>query len=467
MTAAKKLPPGPALATMPKDLSKVVNGRLQVNLHRGQAQAFACLRRFILVLAGTQGGKTSFGPLWLYTEIRKRGQGDYLVVAPTFPLLSLKLLPEFLKLFDKQLHLGKYTGSPAKKFVFSDDGARRTLGDKYDPDGPKIVVLFGHAQDADSLESATVKAAWLDEAGQRKFKKASWEAILRRLSIYEGRVLLTTTPYYIGWLKTQLYDKGNKPGGDIAVIQFRSVDNPAFPRKEYEDMRHKLPAWKHLMFYDGIFTRPAGLIYDCYDEAVHSVPRFPVPAHWARVWGFDFGAVNTVCVKLARDPDEGIWYVYAVYAPQLKRTAAQHAAEILEGEPEGIQYRAVGGAASEDNWRAEFTQAGLEIEQPPVREVEVGIDRVYGLIQSEQMKFFDDLAGLVGGETEAGEDTQGELATYSRVVDDGGEPTEEIEDKNKFHLLDGIRYAATLIEQQEQGLTGGDALAMMKAAAGE
>ena len=39
-------------------------------------------------------------------------------------------------------------------------------------------VYFGHAQDPDSLESATAKAAWLDEAGQGKFKLDSWRAVL-------------------------------------------------------------------------------------------------------------------------------------------------------------------------------------------------------------------------------------------------------------------------------------------------
>jgi hypothetical protein len=33
-----------------------------------------------------------------------------------------------------------------------------------------------------------------------------------------------------------------------------------------------------------------------------------------------------------------------------------------------------------------------------------------------------------------------ELGTYSRELDDIGQPTEKIKDKEKFHLLDGLRY---------------------------
>ena len=421
------------------DLAAVENGRLKVRLHRGQMKAFRSEARFVLVLAGTQGGKTSFGPLWLYREIQRRGPGDYLVVAPSFPLLELKLRPEFMRLFDRQLKLGEYTGSPTKKFVFSEDGARRTFGDRYNPDVP-TQVFFGHAQDPDSLESATAKGAWLDEAGQRKFKKGSWDAILRRLAIHRGRVLLTTTPYYIGWLKRELHDQAGRPGSNIELVNFRSVDNPSFSREEYEERQATMPDWKFRMFYDGVFTRPAGLIYDVYEREKHVCEPFTIPETWPRVFGLDFGAVNTCCLKAAQCPECGKWYVYAEYL-QGGRTAKEHVAALTAGEPLH-RIRAVGGAASEQNWRDEFTAAGLPVLKPDVSEVEVGIDRFYSLLKMRQIKFFSTLEGVLGGD-----ETDGEIETYSRVLDENGEPTDEIEDKNRYHRLDAARYAATLIVQ--------------------
>ena len=53
--------------------------KLRFTLHPGQSEAWASLKRFILVLAGAQSGKTSFGPLWMRREIQARGPGDYLV----------------------------------------------------------------------------------------------------------------------------------------------------------------------------------------------------------------------------------------------------------------------------------------------------------------------------------------------------------------------------------------------------
>ena len=403
--------------------------KLQWKLHPGQWRAWCSLARVVLVLAGTQGGKTSFGPMWLYREITLRGPGDYLVAAPTFPLLELKLLPEFKRLFESQLGLGRYVASPTRKFVFSKAGEVRVFGKlKKDEERPPTQIFFGHAQDPDSLESATAKGAWLDEAGQKKFKQGSYQAIRRRLAIWQGRILLTTTPYTLGWLKLELHDKAKKPNSGIEVINFKSIDNPSFPREEYEWARENLPLWKFNMFYNGIFEKPAGLIYDCWDPIL-KVPAFTIPDEWPRFAGLDFGAVNTAAVLVARDPASGNCYVYREYHAG-GRTAKEHRDHILKLEPRTPQ--AFGGAQSEGNWRLEFRQAGLPVREPLVTSVEVGIQRVYGLFKTHKLYVFDTCTDLLV-----------EIGDYSRVLDDNDEPTEEIEDKAHYHRLDALRYVGT------------------------
>lgn len=380
------------------------------------------------MVAGTQGGKTSLGPVLLLEEMKKRGPGDYLVATPTFPLLELKLLPEFKRLFETHFKLGRYVASPTRKFVFNESGERRLFGAVQDT---PTQVFFGHAQDPDSLESATAKAAWLDEAGQRKFKKASYDAIMRRLAIHRGRVFITTTPYYHGWLKHDLIDKG---GDGVDVVRFESRMNPAFSQEEWDEARARLPAWKFDMFYRALFTKPAGLIYDVFDEEAQVVDDFDPPESWPRAWGFDFGGVNTACVKLAKSP-EGVWHLYREYLAG-GRTAKGHA-EVLVMNDEAPK-QSYGGAGSEDNWRAEFAQAGLAINKPPVSEVEVGIDRVYGLIKRRALVVCEGCEGVLE-----------ELRTYSRKLDENSEPLEEIEDKNRYHRLDALRYIVSAVEQPE------------------
>jgi hypothetical protein len=412
------------------DFIQMQGEQLQWALHPGQMKALTSKARTVIVLAGTQSGKTSLGPLWFLLEIKDRGPGDYIVCTPSFPLLELKLLPEFKRLFVKQMKLGRYTGSPTRKFVFSESGSKRLFGDRHDPEVP-TQIFFGHAQDPESLESATAKGAWLDEAGQKKFKLGSKQAIDRRLALNQGRTLITTTPYTLGWLK-DLVDLVD--GVNVDVVNFRSIDNPAFPVQEYKQAKKTLPKWKFNMFYRGLFERPAGMIYDCFDKNRHVIPAFPIPATWrSRIIGMDFGGVNTAAIKVAFEPVAREWIVYAEYHAG-GRTAKEHTAQLLKGEI-GVP-RAVGGAPSEDDKRLEMRAAGLTVLQPTVSSVEVGIDRLYAMIKNNQIKIMDNCTELIE-----------EIQTYARVLDENDEPTLEIEDKSTYHLLDAARYFATLAAQ--------------------
>lgn len=410
------------------------------------------------MLAGTQGGKTSYGPIWLWREIQKCGPGDYLVVTPTFKLLELKALPEFLRWFGVMLGLGEYTGSPVRKFTFSKAGEQKLFGAEQ---SKPTVVYFGYAADPESLESATVKAAWLDEAGQKKFKLGSWEAILRRLSLAQGRVLITTTPYDLGWLKQKLWDKWKAGDADIDVVRFESIANPAFPRDEFERARRDLPAWKFDLFYRAIFTRPAGMIYDSFDEARHKVPRFAIPKEWPRYLGLDFGGVNTAAVFYAEElttekepKPTGRLFAYREYKAG-GRTAVEHTKHLLDGEP--MIPHCVGGSKSEGQWRQEFRQGGkvmgaeipgLWVREPDISDVEVGIDRVYGFHKRGELYVFDDLTGYLE-----------EKLTYARELDANGEPTEKIEDKSSFHFMDAERYILGWLGRAGRGQVGhGDKL---------
>ena len=394
------------------------------SFHKGQRQAYWSTARITLVLAGTQGGKTAVGPPWLLRQIKAHGPGDYIVAAPTFALMEKKVIPELLRLFRDTLRLGEFKTSPVRKFVFSDAAMARLFGP-----GPHVPVqiFFGYGEDPESLESMTAKAAWLDEPGQKKFKRESYEAIMRRLSIAQGPVLLTTTPYLLGWLSEMVE---NAAALGVNVINFPSIANPRFSRAEWERAKASLPPWKFNMFYRGIFERPAGMIYDCWaDENV--IPHMTIPDHWPRFLGLDFGGVNTAGLFVAKElRDDGAWsgrfIGYRDYHAGGK-TAEGHTRDLLRGEP--MVPTAVGGSKSEGQWRAEFAAAGLGVYPPVVTEVEVGIDRVYGLIATRRFVILDSLTAF-----------RDELMDYTRVLDEQGEPTEKIEDKEQYHRMDAARY---------------------------
>ena len=91
--------------------------------------------------------------------------------------------------------------------------------------------------------------------------------------------------------------------------------------------------------------------------------------------------------------------------------------------------RAYGGARSEGQWRQEFAAGGLPIDRPPVADVEVGIDRVYGALKNGRLLIFSSCGKI-----------RDELGSYARELDSMGDPTEKIADKSTYHLLDALRY---------------------------
>lgn len=359
-------------------------------------------------------------------------EADHLAASATYDMMRLKMLPEYLKYFVEQLGWGTYRASD--RLILSANGKQR--------------IIFRTAESDSGLESSTAFSAVLDEWGLASVGIEKFEAVQRRLSLATGRgggrILIGTTPYCENWVKLCVYDrwKGGDPHYD--VIQFCSTENPMFPQAEYERMRGTLPDWKFRMMYDGEFTRPAGLIYTDYFDSYASfdeqtgawtdggnlVKAFSVPSSWLRDLGVDFGESDH-CARLWAAEDPTTHYLY-LYRDQLGGglTGAEYAREALEyGEP--IRY-ACGGAASENDWRLRWGQAGLGINEPEIRDVEAGIDQGNALFKQRRMFVMDTCTGL-----------RSELATYSRELDAGGEPTQKIADKQKFHRCDAYRYLAS------------------------
>ena len=419
---------------MRTDIYRVENDRalLDISDHPGQSRAWDSVKRFIAIIAGTQSGKTSFGPWWMIREVNECGNGDYLAATANYDLFKLKMLPEMERILEGLFGWG-YTKSDR---VFESPDKISISGA---PTKPAKRIILRSANAAGGLESSSAEAAWLDEAGHPDFKIDAWEAVQRRLSLSEGRALITTTPYNMGWLKTEVYDRYKAGDKDFDVIQFKSTMNPAFPKEEYERMRGLLPAWKFKMFYDGEFEKPAGLIYDCFIDALHTCPRFSIPDKWQRYLGLDFGGVNTAGLFYAAEPNTDRYYLYRAYKSGSK-TAAEHVRDLMRDEPM-IPYT-VGGSPSENQWRGEFKAAGLPVRPPDIKDVEVGIDRVYEAHKKNQIIVFDDLKEYLD-----------EKHTYARKLDAQGEPTEEIEGKASFHFMDAERYIVGFLKRKSGGMS--------------
>jgi len=364
------------------------DGKLRINLHPGQTKVHKSQKRYVAMLAGSQSGKTSYGPHWLDREIRTMGPGDYLIGTATFPLLTRKLLPEFLYVFEDLFHYGTYN-SYEKIFTFHSKKTAKRKTDYIlfpDSDIPTRVII-GSAQNPESMESATVKGVWLDECGQRQFRRETWDAVQRRTLINKARILMTTTVYCLGWLKSEIYDQWVKSDPLIDVIQFDSIENPAFPIDEYQRMQKIMPSWLFDMQHRGRFSKPAGLIYDAFDQVNDVIDPFEIPESWPRYVGHDFGPVHTVALWKAYDPSTSTFYTYRDYSMHGLSTF-EHVSNFIDlSKGERIATR-FGGSATEEGWRGDFTQAGWRIDKPLDNAVESGIMRVYGFEKLHKHKGF-------------------------------------------------------------------------------
>lgn len=424
-----------------------VRRSLDIYLHEGQRRVWDSTRRFVFMIAGKQSGKTIYGPLWLFQQIMKRGAGDYLAVSATYDLFKLKMLPAIKEFFVKTLGIGRWWAGDRILEIKNPYTGKFDAERQDDPMWARIILRSADSEEG--LQSATAKAAWLDEPGL--YKPTVWKDVLGRLSLHRGEVLGTTTPYDLGWLKQIIYDPFIKGlDTDIDVIQFSSKLSPFFSDEEYEMLRTKMQTWQFRMDYDAEFGRPPAAIYEDFVDELrgdggHKVQRKSVKLlpHHPRFVAIDPGTVNPAKIWVAHITEEDIYIIYRIEKGGKRLTSKEHAAkDVREAKErdERVIWWAI-GAKSEKYWREDYKNAGANgVKEPTVSEVEEGIDRVTHLWKTFRLYVMDDLYDLID-----------EILKYSREVDPvNGDVLPGIKDKSTFHLLDAVRYFAVQVVSKKK-----------------
>jgi PBSX family phage terminase large subunit len=263
--------------------------------HEYQKRVLLSKKRFVVAIAGIQGGKTLCGVLWLIQEIKKNPRGTFLVGAPSFKILNQSTLEKIFELMPE----GVWGSYNKMEQVY-----RLKSGGK---------IFFRSLESPDSIEGMTAHAAWLDEAGQMKYR--AWVNVLSRVSATNGRVLITTSPYTVNWLYKQIYQKvKNKELGyeNFEIVEWESIHNPYFPKENYEHARMVLPLSEFERKYKGMFRRMQGLVYeDIFDEegnirnVVLDVPKFQKV-----ICGIDWGYRDPTAIAFLGITENGQVYLF-------------------------------------------------------------------------------------------------------------------------------------------------------------
>ena len=368
----------------------------------------------LAAVAGTGGGKTILGYWWLHNRMERYSGNTWLVAEPTYDMLRKVLLessdPDRPSLLEYFKMIGQHPDYHAvARILYTDHGK----------------VYLASADNPDSIQGAAVKGCWLDEAGLVGLM--TYHTADQRRNMMSGQLLLTTTPYNLGWLLTEVVKKNGTNG--IHLETWRSIDRPGFPRETYERAKKTLPPWRFAMLYDAQFERPAGVIYTSLNESVCVIDRFPIPKNWLVYSGHDFGPDNPAALFSAQDPATGQFYLFAEYLPGPGKSVYNRVEDFKEITKGYNVLKRVGGSPTEEEVRQAYNAQGWVITKPKIGHIEPQIDKVIGMHQLNKIMVFSDLVNYLD-----------EKRTFSREMGDDNLPTEKIAHEAKYHLMAAERY---------------------------
>lgn len=355
--------------------------------------------------------KTYLGALKTRVRLEERQDEDLAIIAPTYKILQQSTLPKFFEI-----------NPDLRKYHNKSDGIISIPRGK-----DKVQNIYIRSTDNPlTLEGMTLGFAWLDEAGQ--MKRDAWVFIQARVAIKKGQVFITTTPYNMGWLYLEFYKpwkEREKGYEDFEVVTWASIDNPYFPKDEFERVKNSLDAKTFNRRYLGEFTKMEGLVYELQDhqvvepKAVEGVYTFA---------GIDFGYNNPSAIVVCREDKDGNFYIVDEYYQREKTNT--ELIEKAKGLRDKWNINKFYCDSAEPDRIAEFQNAGVYAE-PANKDVLLGIERVKQLLREGRLKVFDTCFN-----------TLNEFETYHYP-----EPDEDKQEKNDIpvkkddHAMDALRYA--------------------------
>ena len=322
-----------------------------------------------LLACGIQFGKTKVGSVWmkLKNHTFTDPTDNFLIVAPTYKILTQSTLPPYLQIM--------------KDFgIFSK--ADMTL--KVHGGG---TVYMRSATDPDSVVGITnIRAIWGDEAGL--FSLYFSENLAARAAFRAAQTLYTTSPYTLNWLykdiiRPKMRDPKARP--DVTLIQAASWENPYFPREVIDRNRLTMDSRRFNALFGGQWERPAGMVYDCYDEDENQVEPFQLPAGTRFVGGIDWGFNHPFVFKVRAITPEGRHYGVS----EFYQTGLTIADAVKVVKQRCLVY-GVGPVYCDPAQPAHIEELCRHKIQaiPAENDIRLGIDRHYELLKTRRLKFF-------------------------------------------------------------------------------
>lgn len=378
-----------------------------------------------LLACGIQFGKTKVGSVWMKLQAHRfTDQTDnFLIVAPTYKILTQSTLPPFL-----QIMIGYGTYSKAEMLFKVAGGG---------------TIFFRSATDADSVVGITnIRAIWGDEAGL--FSLYFSENIAARAAFRNAQTLYTTSPYTLNWLykdiiRPKTKDRAARP--DVTLIQAASWENPYFPRDVIERNKLTMDDRRFRALFGGEWHRPAGIVYDCYDDEENQCEAMGLPAGTVFRGGIDWGFTEPFVFKVRGITPEGMhygvseFYKTGLIADQICEAVIQrvrlYGIDIIYAPPDRPEMIAALQAA--------ISKAGLRCAVVTAdNSKRIGIDRHYELLKTRRLKYFRGM----------NPHTLDEIETYHypepTELEADDDAKEELPVEQNDHAMDADRYISIM-----------------------
>lgn len=405
-------------------------GEKTYNLHQGQSSVLRSTARFTAAIAGTGGGKTAIGPLWIAQRIAKiqekieSGERDIvqdpimgMVIAPTYKVLARATAPTLVRSFAGTDLEGRYV--PTSNLYYLPNG----MGE--------IWVLS--SDNPGGLEGGQFDFVWMDEGGQMKYD--AWIAIQGRTGLKEAPVLITTTPYGLNWLYHKVYKQSLKNDPNYACFAWSSIENPRYPKAEYERAKREMSRSRGAQRYDGKFVKAAGLVYPDLDGCLRDPDTITIPEHAVLYGGMDFGWNDPFCglcaAKWIVTDEKGTRDVLYVWYERYKRLTLM--SDHAEALPPAVTWFA---DPSRPDSAKELRMAGHTVKKA-YNDIVVGIDAVTSRIYSDRLWISGDCRAVIA-----------EAAEYAYPEEDD-ETVGEIPVDKFNHAMDALRYLVAGVDRRK------------------
>jgi hypothetical protein len=318
-------------------------------------------------------------------------------------------------------------------------------------------LIFGSADNPTSLEGPHVDGGcWIDEAGY--MPRLAWDVATRRTDFHEAPILVTSVPYFLNWLKTDLYDhyigacdckykNVTCPAPDIEWIPCASYDNLKYSTKVLDRIKATRRPEYYDIYIEGKFARPFGLIYgepSNDDIVVNPELLFPtgIPNDWPCYSGHDFGINDPNAAVWGRLAPDGTLYIVAEYeAPQMTmlghverwKRAGLDAVDASYGDPSGADQMMTAA------------EHGFPIEKAN-NDILYGIDLVYEKFVTGKLKVFRGCRAFLDYRA---------MYVWKKNPKNEDDLLDKPEDPQPArHLMDALRYLITGLA--ENGSLGND-----------